>query len=410
MKITQYILLLALLSIWQLQSADRPSNTPESADISQLYQAPEDVQRVILSTLDLATIKRLLISNKQHSAFPVKLINIMIQNREFSPFILWNLSMSIKPLVFQTHTEAVLPNTCVSLAIRSLALSANKKLLLTGSDDGTARLWDLNPNSSEDGSKKQYQELKQFKHANAVYTVSLTPDGTKALTGSLDRTAKIWDLTKEDIKPELSINCDNPVIAAALDMYAANALICIFPVVMEVWDIQKRKRMRSFNYGNRIKAVALSPDGKIALFGLAYGEAILRNVVSGKKTHVFKHKENITSVALNTDKHVALIAGGKIVSLWDTITGQRIKYFDNESNILSAALSADGSMAFIGLDNGTATLWNIKLGKRMQKFMIGKDIHGKLIQVHSVAISSDNSMLIAGLSDGRVIIWDITKK
>ena len=65
--------------------------------------------------------------------------------------------------------------------ITSVALTPDGKWALTGSWDRTARLWDLrNPGSSP-------RVLSG--HTDVVYSVALTPDGTRALTGSYDYTA-----------------------------------------------------------------------------------------------------------------------------------------------------------------------------------------------------------------------------
>ena len=58
--------------------------------------------------------------------------------------------------------------------------------LLTGSLDNTARLWDI----------ASGKEIRRFTgHTAAVYAVDFTPDGHYAITGSADRSARVWDLT-----------------------------------------------------------------------------------------------------------------------------------------------------------------------------------------------------------------------
>ena len=73
----------------------------------------------------------------------------------------------------------------IQTAIFSVALTPDGKWALTGSQDHTARLWDLsNPGSSP-------RVLSG--HTGLIYSVALTPDGW-ALTGSNDNTARLWDL------------------------------------------------------------------------------------------------------------------------------------------------------------------------------------------------------------------------
>ena len=71
-------------------------------------------------------------------------------------------------------------------SVWSVAYSPDGKTALTGSDDKTVILWDLQ-------SGKRIQTLKG--HTSGVTSVAYSPDGKTALTGSFDGTTRSWDLT-----------------------------------------------------------------------------------------------------------------------------------------------------------------------------------------------------------------------
>ena len=74
--------------------------------------------------------------------------------------------------------------------IRSVSLTPDGKWALTGSSDNTARLWDLtNPASSP-------RVLEA--HTNWISSVALTPDGRWALTESWSGIAELCDLRNPD--------------------------------------------------------------------------------------------------------------------------------------------------------------------------------------------------------------------
>ena len=68
--------------------------------------------------------------------------------------------------------------------VYSVSWSPDGTRLATGSEDGTAKVWD-----AADGRER----LTLRGHVGRVYSVSWSPDGTRLATGSEDGTAKVWD-------------------------------------------------------------------------------------------------------------------------------------------------------------------------------------------------------------------------
>jgi tetratricopeptide (TPR) repeat protein len=65
-----------------------------------------------------------------------------------------------------------------------MAFSPHRKAVLTGSDDGTARLW-------EAGTGRPLGP--PMAHPRSVNAVAFSPDGKRVLTGSEDKMARLWD-------------------------------------------------------------------------------------------------------------------------------------------------------------------------------------------------------------------------
>ncbi|HNG89019.1 MAG TPA: hypothetical protein PK858_02405 [Saprospiraceae bacterium] len=72
----------------------------------------------------------------------------------------------------------------------SVAFSPDGQRVLTGSRDKTAKLWDMSG-----------REMQTFSgHASSVLSVAFSPDGQRVLTGSSDNTAKLWAIGQSDKK------------------------------------------------------------------------------------------------------------------------------------------------------------------------------------------------------------------
>ena len=75
--------------------------------------------------------------------------------------------------------------------VRSVAFSSDGRQILTGSWDGTAKLWD-----STSGDL-----LRTFEgHTNYILSVAFSPDGQRIVTGSRDQTAKVWDAATGNVR------------------------------------------------------------------------------------------------------------------------------------------------------------------------------------------------------------------
>ena len=63
------------------------------------------------------------------------------------------------------------------------------RYLITGSDDGTARVFDAASGA----------EICRLTHDRPVEAVAFSPDGTRVATGSADGTARVWAVSARDL-------------------------------------------------------------------------------------------------------------------------------------------------------------------------------------------------------------------
>ena len=74
-------------------------------------------------------------------------------------------------------------------------MTPDGRQVVSGSDDKTLRVWDL-------ASGETVRTLSG--HTGAVWAVAVTPDGRQAVSGSEDNTLRVWDLASGETVRTLS--------------------------------------------------------------------------------------------------------------------------------------------------------------------------------------------------------------
>jgi len=231
--------------------------------------------------------------------------------------------------------------------LSAVAFSPDGKQLLTGSVDNTARLWDIQGNL--------IKELTG--HQGLVWAVAFSPDGKQILTGSVDNTARLWDNQGNLIK-ELT------------------------------------------GHQGDLRAVAFSPDGKQLLTGSSDKTARLWDNQGNLIKELTGHQNLVWDVAFSPNgKQLLTGSYDKTARLWDN-QGNLIKELTGHQGWVKAvAFSLDGKQLLTGSDDHTVRLWDNK-GNLIQ------ELTGHQGGVNAVAFSLDGKQLLTGSDDHTVRLWD----
>ncbi len=237
-------------------------------------------------------------------------------------------------------------------AVRCVCFSPDGKRIVSGSWDKTVKVWDAQTG----------QEMLTLKaHTGPVSSVAFSADGKHIVSGSADKTVKVWKahtgqeaLTlKGHSGPVNSVafSTDGKRIASASGHVWDNK-----PGEVKVWDAASGKEQLTLTGHTRgVPCVCFSPDGKRIASASADQTVRVWDAHTGKEALALKgHTEYLTSVAFSPDSK-RIISGdyrshdekgfavwGE-VKVWDAQTGKKTLTLRGHTGfVTSVAFSADG--------------------------------------------------------------------
>ncbi len=288
-------------------------------------------------------------------------------------------------LVLEGHARAVF----------TAAISADGQRLVTGSFDKTARVWDL-----DTGAVIRVLEG----HEDFIYAAAITPDSRRLVTGSLDTTARVWDLETGAVIHVLEGHQDR-IWTAAITPDGARLVTGSRDRTARVWDLETGAEIQVLRgHDGVVEAVAIAPDGRHLVTGSGDRTVRIWDLETGRMIRRLEgHRGGICAVAVSPDSR-QLVTGSydRTARVWDLETGAAIRLLEgHEGPVYAAAITPDGDRLITGSEDKTARMWDLRTGRVLQVLQEHEDA------VYAAVVTPDGSRLITGSGDHTARAWDL---
>ena len=253
--------------------------------------------------------------------------------------------------------------------------------IVSGSIDNTIKVWDLSSG-----------HLIRTLSGHTGYVHSVAVAGDRIVSGSADNTIKVWDINSGQLIRTLSGHTNHVrSVAVVGDRIVSGSN----DRTIKVWDINSGQLIRTLSgHTSWVRSVAVagdrivsgSDDRTIKVWDINSGQLI--RTLSG-------HTNTVLSVAVAGNR---IVSGSddRTIKVWNLHTGQLIRTLTGHASwVVSVAVAGDRIVSGSGDD--TAKAWNLNSGQ------IIRTISGHTSDVMSVAVAGDR--IVSGSADNTIRIW-----
>ncbi len=280
--------------------------------------------------------------------------------------------------------------------IKATSFTKDDRYLVSGADDKKIFVWNC-------VSGMIVAEMEG--HAKAVTCISLSFDTAKLVSGSLDGTAKIWELSSCIEISTLFVG--SPVNSVEFSRDAENVLVASQDAIVRIFHVNTTVELRRMvGHVLSVRCASYGPDGLMVASCSSDMAVILWDLKRPEDDSMVVvltgHSNDIRQLVwVKQNMQIASCSDDSTIRVWSIESGDCSRVLTGHKGaVTSLATPGEGlRLVSCGVD-GTCRVWSTMVSQCLAVF------HCSTGPVFSAAVSSDLYSICTTQSDGSIKLWD----
>jgi WD40 repeat protein len=279
--------------------------------------------------------------------------------------------------------------------VNAVDFSANGKLIVTASDDKTARLWDARTGAPVG---------EPLPHPHYVALAKFSPDGRTLLIAGWDGGSRLWDAARrQPIGPPLKQTDKARITAIAFSPNGNLVATGAYDGSVRLWNASTGVPIGEAMQHRGFTCLALSPDSQTLVTAGLDGAARFWDTATARpKGAPVEHKAPILCVAYHPDGKILVTGAIDFrARFWDTASNKPfgLPSLQHQGWVTAVTFSADGTKILTGSNDYTGRIWDAKSGQ-----LIGVPLQHHAT-IRAIAFSPDSKVVATASADNSARLW-----